>query len=64
MKANDFRNMSVSEVSEKVDGLEEELLNLRFQAQVGQLSNPLRMRLVRRDIARARTVLNENKSKG
>jgi len=61
MKAKEFRDLSVDEVREKITSLEEELFNLRFQAQVGQLSNPVRMRMVRKEIARAKTVLNESK---
>ncbi len=59
MKASEIRNLSVEEIREKVTGLEEEFFNLRFQAKMGQLSNPLMLRMVRRDIARAKTVLHE-----
>lgn len=59
MKASEIRNLSVEEIRERVSGLEEEFFNLRFQAKMGQLSNPLMLRMVRRDIARAKTVLHE-----
>jgi len=59
MKAVELRELSTEEVKEKLSELEEELFNLRFQAKMGQLSNPLRMRIVKRDIARVKTVLNE-----
>lgn len=59
MKAKDIREMQVEELTSKIDELEEELFNLRFQEKVGQLSNPLRKRLVKRDIARVHTILNE-----
>ena len=59
MKAALLRELSVAELKEKVDNLEEEHFNLRFQAKLGQLSNPLRLRVVRRDIARAATILNQ-----
>ena len=59
MKAQELREMSDGEVREKIAGWEEELFNLRFQAKLGQLGNPLRLRLVRREIARARTVMQE-----
>jgi large subunit ribosomal protein L29 len=61
MKARDIRQLSVKELAEKASTLEEELFNLRFQAKMGQLSNPLRLRIVRKDIARTRTVLQEKK---
>jgi large subunit ribosomal protein L29 len=62
MKANELREMTSPEVEEKIEGMEEELFNLRFQMKMGQLSNPLRMRIVRREIARAKSVLNEKKT--
>lgn len=59
MKAQEIRNMSPEEIVKRVDGWEEELFNLRFQARLGQLANPLQLRMVRRDIARAKTILRE-----
>jgi large subunit ribosomal protein L29 len=59
IKAREIRLLSVQELKEKTQSLEEELFNLRFQAKMGQLSNPLRLRIVRKDIARAQTVLGE-----
>ena len=41
MKAQEIRNMSPEEIVKRVDGWEEELFNLRFQARLGQLANPL-----------------------
>jgi large subunit ribosomal protein L29 len=59
MKAQEIREMSAAEIREKIESWEEELFNLRFQSKLGQLGNPLRMKMVRRDIARAKTILNE-----
>jgi large subunit ribosomal protein L29 len=59
LKARDIRQLTAKELGEKAAGLEEELFNLRFQASMGQLSNPLRLRIVRKDAARVKTVLNE-----
>jgi large subunit ribosomal protein L29 len=59
MKANDFRNLTSAELEQKVNGFKEELFNLRFQLATGQLENPTRIRDVRKDIARAKTVLRE-----
>jgi large subunit ribosomal protein L29 len=61
MKARDIRPLSVQELLEKVSSLEEELFNLRFQAKMGQLSNPLRLRIVRKDVARVKTLINEKR---
>jgi len=51
--------LSLKELQEKKSILEEELFNLRFQAKMGQLSNPVRMRMVKRDIARIETMTTE-----
>jgi large subunit ribosomal protein L29 len=59
MKVNELRNLSREEVAKKIAELEEELFNLRFQAKMGQLANALQLRMVRRSIARAKTILAE-----
>ena len=60
MKVKEIRDLSADEIAKKVDAWEEELFNLRFQARMGQLANPLQLRMVRRDIARAKTVLRQS----
>jgi large subunit ribosomal protein L29 len=59
MKVQEIRDLSADEIEKQVDAWEEELFNLRFQARLGQLANPLQLRMVRRDIARAKTVLRQ-----
>ncbi len=59
MKANDLRNLTTAEIEQKVAGFKEELFNLRFQLATGQLDNPTKIREVRKQIARAKTVLRE-----
>lgn len=59
MKADALREMTVEELALKIIELKEELFNLRFQLATGQLENPVRLRHVRRDIARCKTILNE-----
>ncbi|RSL29172.1 50S ribosomal protein L29 [Salibacterium salarium] len=59
MKANELRNLTSTEIEEQTKTLKEELFNLRFQLATGQLENPARIRNVRKDIARAKTVLRE-----
>ena len=59
MKANEFRNLTTAEIEQKVDGFKEELFNLRFQLATGQLDNPTQIRDVRKEIARAKTILRE-----
>lgn len=57
MKANEFSAMSVEQLNTKVAELKEELFNLRFQLATGQLQNTMQITAVKRDIARAKTVL-------
>ena len=62
MKAEQIRNMSVSELEAKLKDLKEELFNLRFQHATKQLDNPIRLADVTKDIARAKTILHEKQS--
>ncbi|GAB3241717.1 50S ribosomal protein L29 [Pseudaeromonas pectinilytica] len=59
MKAQDLRQKSVEELKAELIGLLREQFNLRIQASTGQLSQTHTLKLVRRDIARVKTVLNE-----
>ena len=59
MKASEIRQMTRDEVDELLGDRLEELSNLRIQLVTQQLDNPLRVKSVRRDIARIRTVLRE-----
>lgn len=59
MKAKDLRELSIPELKEKLSKLREELFNLRFQRALHRLENPMRIRSIRRDIARVLTVLRE-----
>jgi large subunit ribosomal protein L29 len=55
-KAQDYRAMTVDQLDDELVKLKKEQFNLRFQKATGQLENTSRVRLVRRDIARIRTV--------
>ncbi|QQE74686.1 50S ribosomal protein L29 [Brevibacillus composti] len=59
MKANEFRNLTTAEIEQNVASLKEELFNLRFQLATGQLETTSRIKQVRKDIARAKTVLRQ-----
>lgn len=59
MKVNEIRDLSTGELSEKLASLKEELFNLRFQLATGQLENPMRIREVKKSIARIKTVQRE-----
>ncbi len=59
MKASQMRDMSREDLVLEETALREQLFKLRFQATTGQLESASRMRGVRRDIARVRTILHE-----
>ncbi len=61
MKASDLRARTADELTEEVDKLAKEIFNLRFQRAGGQLENTARVRQVRRDIARIKTILGERR---
>ena len=60
-EAKNFRDMSEADLNHKLDGLRKELVDLRFKHSANQLKNPLKLREVRRDIARVHTILTEKK---
>jgi large subunit ribosomal protein L29 len=59
MDIQEIRGMELEEVVGKVHQLKEELFHLRCQLALGRIENPMRIREVRRNVARARTVLRE-----
>jgi len=59
MKAQDLRTKSADELKDDLMQLKKEQFNLRFQQATGQLENTARMRQVRRDVARIKTVMAE-----
>ncbi|MEM6743983.1 MAG: 50S ribosomal protein L29 [Pseudomonadota bacterium] len=59
MKAADLRDKTPDELRDQLAGLKKEAFNLRFQAASGQLENTARMRAVKRDAARVKTIMNE-----
>ena len=59
MKVNEIREMSADELNQKLTSLKEELFNLRFQLATGQLENPMRIKEVKKTIARIKTVQRE-----
>ncbi len=61
MKASDLRELSGEELLEKTRELRSELFNLRIKKTTGQLENTAKLRTLRRDIARAETVLTQRR---
>jgi len=62
MKAAQFREQTAEELREKERELAEQLFALRLQQVTGQIENPAKLRLVRRDLARVMTVLREKQA--
>ena len=59
MKANEIKKLSPSELDAKLLELKDELFKLRFQQAINQLDNPMRISAVKKDIARAKTVIRD-----
>lgn len=64
MKVKELRTLTRDELAQRLRDSRDELFNLKFQQKTGQLSNPLRIRQVRKDIARLITLLKESEPKG
>jgi len=60
MKASDIKELTPEEQWGKIEELKEELFNLRFQHEIGQLENPQKMKQIKRDIARVKTVIRNS----
>ncbi len=58
MKAVELKDLSIEELKRRLSDEEESLGNLRFQLATSQLESPIRVRTIRRDIARIRTILH------
>jgi large subunit ribosomal protein L29 len=58
-KASELRTMTIEELRQEESSLRKEMFNLRFQQVTGEIENPLRIRQVRKEIARVLTVINE-----
>ncbi len=63
MKATELREKDVSELKEEVLSLLQEQFNLRMQRATGQMSKPHRMKQIRRDIARIKTIVKEGETR-
>lgn len=64
MKASELRKLTVEELKKKVDEWKMELLKLRFKKQIQGLDNPMAIRNLKRDIARALTIIREKEMRG
>ena len=59
MKAKDIRNLSVEELTKKLDELKKDLFMLRMQHATNQLDNPMQINATKKDIARVKTIIRE-----
>lgn len=59
MKTSEFRQMTTEELQNKLKALKSEHFNLRFSHATGQLTNPMMLNTVRKDIAKVMTILHE-----
>jgi large subunit ribosomal protein L29 len=63
MKVSELKESTVDELMKKEQDLRKELFNLRFQQATGEIENPMRIRMIRKDIARVLTVITEKAAK-
>ena len=59
MKAKELKNLSVEELTAKLDSLKKDLFMLRMQHATNQLDNPMQLAAVKKDIARVKTIIRE-----
>ena len=59
MKISEIKTLSANDLNTKLKDIKSELFNLRFQLAINQLENPMRIRAVKKDIARVQTVIRE-----
>ena len=61
MKARELRELSGDELMRKEEELKDQLFKLKFQHALGQLENAMKLKSIKKDIARIKTILGENK---
>ena len=64
MKTNEIRKLSTEEINKKIAESKEELFNLRMKQATGNLENPMRIRELRKTVARLKTILRERELQG
>jgi large subunit ribosomal protein L29 len=63
MKPSEMREITAEELKQKEQDLRKELFNLRFQQATGEIENPMRIRAIKKEIARMLTIITEKKKK-
>lgn len=64
MKSSELRELTLDELAKKEADMRKELFNLRFQKATGEIENPMRIRSLKKDIARVLTVITDKKTVG
>ena len=64
MKAEEIRQLSEEELIQKEKGLKKELFDLKYHRKIGRVEKPSKFKLIKRDIARILTILNEREKDG
>lgn len=64
MRPDEIRALAPVELQDRIEEIEEEMFRLRLQHEFGQLDNPLRLRALRRDVARCKTIQRETALRG
>jgi len=64
MKNNEIRELTTEEITKKIEEMKEELFNLRLSQATGNLEKPSRIRELRKQVARMKTILRERELKG
>jgi large subunit ribosomal protein L29 len=62
MKGSEIRELTLEELRQREEDVSEELFNLKFQLATSQLENKMRVRQVRRDLARIKTIMREKQA--
>ena len=62
MKAKELRDLTYEELVKKENDLQEELFNLRFRFATGQLDNPMALKMLKRDMARVKTIIRQKET--
>ncbi len=62
MKANEVREMTVAELEQKLASLKKDLFMLRMQHATNQLDNPMQINLIKKDIARVKTIMKQKEN--
>lgn len=64
MKISEIQDLSMEELAQQQEEVQREIFNMKVQQSIGQLENPSRLRHLRRDVARIKTVMHQKRNQG